>query len=114
MGKTTTVRPIIGFSLPRSGIIRFHNREIQGLPPYEICQMGLALVLQGRRVFSSLSVEESLLAGAFGEGMSDHQDQLPRLMKELFEVTKASTNKEKPSYSSSKILKCALEIADQG
>jgi len=75
MGKTTTVRPIIGFTPPRSGIIRFHDREIQGFPPYEICWMGLALIPQGRRIFSSLRVEENLLVGACGEGMSHHQDR---------------------------------------
>jgi ABC-type branched-subunit amino acid transport system ATPase component len=57
-------RSIIGFTPPRSGIIRFQDREIQGFPPYEICWMGLALVPQGRHIFSSLRVEEILLVGA--------------------------------------------------
>jgi len=70
MGKTTTVRSIIGFTPPRSGVVRFHDREIQGLPPYKICQMGLGLVPQGRIIFPSLSVEENLLIGARGKGWS--------------------------------------------
>jgi len=70
MGKTTTVRSIIGFTPPRSGRVRFKEREIQGLPPHRICQMGLALVPQGRRIFPSLSVQENLFIGSRGKGWS--------------------------------------------
>jgi branched-chain amino acid transport system ATP-binding protein len=63
MGKTTTVRSIVGFTPPRSGSVRFRNREISGLPSYQISQMGLALAPQGRAIFPSLSVEENLTIG---------------------------------------------------
>ena len=63
MGKTTIVRSVIGFTPPRSGHVRFKGREISGLPPYQICQMGLALAPQGRAIFPSLSVEENLTIG---------------------------------------------------
>jgi branched-chain amino acid transport system ATP-binding protein len=68
MGKTTTVRSIIGFTPPRSGIVRFKGKEVQKLPAYKICQMGLALVPQGRRIFPSLSIEENLTIAARGHG----------------------------------------------
>lgn len=68
MGKTTTVRSIIGFTPPRSGIVRFKRKEVQHLQAYQICQMGLALVPQGRRIFPSLTVEENLTIAARGEG----------------------------------------------
>jgi len=64
MGKTTTIRSIIGFTPPRRGVIRFKGREITGLPAYRIAQMGLGLVPQGRRIFPSLSVRENLLMSA--------------------------------------------------
>jgi branched-chain amino acid transport system ATP-binding protein len=64
MGKTTTVRSIIGFTPPRSGTIRFKGEVISGLRSHKICQMGLALVPQGRRIFPSLRVEENLTVGA--------------------------------------------------
>lgn len=70
MGKTTTVRSIIGFTPPRSGIIQFKGSRIEGLPSYKICQMGMALVPQGRRIFPSLSVEENLVMSARGMGWS--------------------------------------------
>ena len=63
MGKTTIVRSIIGFTPPRSGEMRFKGKEISGLPPYQICQMGVALAPQGRSIFPSLSVEENLTIG---------------------------------------------------
>jgi branched-chain amino acid transport system ATP-binding protein len=68
MGKTTTVRSIVGFSPPRSGIIRFKQVEVQSLPPYQVCQMGLGLVPQGRRLFPSLSIQENLTIAARGHG----------------------------------------------
>jgi len=64
MGKTTTVRSIIGFTPPRSGVIRFKGEVISGLRSHQICQKGIALVPQGRRIFPSLKVEENLTIGA--------------------------------------------------
>ncbi|HUJ89819.1 MAG TPA: ABC transporter ATP-binding protein [Syntrophorhabdales bacterium] len=71
MGKTTTVRSIVGFTAPRSGNVRFKNRQISGLPPYQISQMGLALAPQGRAIFPSLSVEENLTIGERSEKGGD-------------------------------------------
>ena len=60
VGKTTTLRSIIGFSQPQEGSIDFNGINIAGLPPYTITRMGIALVPQGRRLFTSLSVKENL------------------------------------------------------
>ena len=60
VGKTTTLRSIVGFTPPRQGSILFKEKEIQHLPPYEIAQMGMGLVPQGRRLFGSLTVLEHL------------------------------------------------------
>jgi len=60
MGKTTTIRSIIGFTPPRRGVIRFKEKKITGYKPYHISQMGIGLVPQGRHVFPSLSVEKNL------------------------------------------------------
>lgn len=60
VGKTTTIHSIIGFISPRKGSIIFKGKNIAGLKPYEIAKMGIGLVPQGRRIFSSLSVEENL------------------------------------------------------
>ena len=64
MGKTTVARSIIGFTPPRRGVVRFKEKEIGGLEPYQIARMGLSLVPQGRGIFSSLSVKENLTIAA--------------------------------------------------
>ena len=62
MGKTTTVRSIMGIARPRSGTISFEGRDIHGLPSYRIAQAGLGLVPEGRQVFPNLTVRENLVA----------------------------------------------------
>ena len=64
MGKTTTIRSIIGFTPPRRGEIRFRGVNIVGIPSNRIAQMGIGLVPQGRRIFPSLSVAENLTMAA--------------------------------------------------
>ena len=64
MGKTTTIRTIIGFNPPRRGTISFKDRIISGLPANQIARMGIGLVPQGRRIFPSLSVTENLTMAA--------------------------------------------------
>src|SRR6266700_6997839 len=64
MGKTTTVRSIMGLTPARAGAIRFDSREIRGLPAYKVAQRGIGLVPEGRQIFPNLSVRENLLATA--------------------------------------------------
>jgi branched-chain amino acid transport system ATP-binding protein len=65
-GKSTFLKAIAGL-LPRPArAVRFDNRDIGALPAYDIVKLGIALVPEGRRLFSSLSVEENLLVGAYG------------------------------------------------
>jgi branched-chain amino acid transport system ATP-binding protein len=65
-GKSTFLKAIAGL-LPRpASAVRLDGRDIGALPAYEIVKFGIALVPEGRRLFSSLSVEENLLVGAYG------------------------------------------------
>ncbi len=65
-GKSTFLKAIAGL-LPRpASAVRLDGRDIGALAAYEIVKLGLALVAEGRRRFSSLSVEENLLVGAYG------------------------------------------------
>lgn len=64
MGKTTTLRSILGLTPPRAGVVRFLGERIDGLSPDRIARMGLALVPEGRQIFPNLTVEENLLAFA--------------------------------------------------
>jgi branched-chain amino acid transport system ATP-binding protein len=60
VGKTTLIRSIIGFTPARRGQLWFKGVEITGRPSYEIVQMGMGIVPQGRRIFPSLNVRENL------------------------------------------------------
>ena len=64
MGKTTTVRSIMGLTPARAGSIRFAGAEIRGLPSYRVAKLGLGLVPEGRQIFPNLTVRENLAATA--------------------------------------------------
>ena len=64
MGKTTTIRAIMGLNPPRGGTVHFEGARIDGLPPHEIARRGIGLVPEGRQIFVRLSVEENLVATA--------------------------------------------------
>ncbi len=60
VGKTTTLRSIMGLSPPRRGSVRFSGREITGRPPYEVARSGVAYVPDDLRIFPDLTTEENL------------------------------------------------------
>jgi branched-chain amino acid transport system ATP-binding protein len=64
MGKTTTVKTVMGLLRPRGGAIRFDGAAVGGLPPYRVAQRGIGLVPEGRQIFPNLTVEENLIATA--------------------------------------------------
>jgi branched-chain amino acid transport system ATP-binding protein len=66
MGKTTTVRSIMGLTAATSGSIRFDGQEIRDLPAYRVAQRGIGLVPEGRQIFSNLTTRENLVATAAG------------------------------------------------
>ncbi|MGI8526575.1 MAG: ABC transporter ATP-binding protein [Pseudolabrys sp.] len=82
MGKTTTVRSIMGLTTARAGAIRFNGNDVGKLPSYRIAQLGIGLVPEGRQIFPSLSVRENLVATAAGKGdwsLKTIYDLFPRL-----------------------------------
>ena len=68
MGKTTTVRSIMGILRPHAGSIRFAGRELRGLPSFRVAQAGIGLVPEGRQIFPNLTVRENLVATAANRG----------------------------------------------
>jgi branched-chain amino acid transport system ATP-binding protein len=64
MGKTTTVRSIMGMVRSLAGTINFDGKPLHGLPSYRVAQAGLGLVPEGRQVFPNLTVRENLVATA--------------------------------------------------
>src|SRR3954471_7138881 len=64
MGKTTTIRSIMGLTRARAGTIRFAGQDIRDLPSFRIAQLGIGLVPEGRQIFPNLTVRENLVAAA--------------------------------------------------
>jgi len=72
MGKTTTIRSIMGLTRARAGAIRFGGREVRDLPSFRIAQLGIGLVPEGRQIFPNLTVRENLVAASHNRlGASD-------------------------------------------
>jgi branched-chain amino acid transport system ATP-binding protein len=81
MGKTTTIRSIMGLTPPKKGSIQFDGTELVGLSTYKIARLGIGLIPQGRLIFSSLSVLENLKMAARSSGKKD-----PWTLEKVFEV----------------------------
>ncbi len=83
MGKTTTVRCLMGLLKPTAGHITIRDHDMTGAAPYRVAQAGVGLVPEGRHVFPSLSVSENLCATARAapNGWSEDKiyDAFPRL-----------------------------------
>src|SRR5437588_3661365 len=86
MGKTTTIRSIMGLTPARAGAIQFGGQQVRELPSFRIAQLGIGLVPEGRQIFPNLTVRENLIAAAGNRrGSSDPwtiekiHDLFPRL-----------------------------------
>src|SRR3979490_3263234 len=64
MGKTTTIRSIMGLKPARGGAIRFAGHAVRKLPSFRIAQLGIGLVPEGRQIFPNLTVRENLVAAS--------------------------------------------------
>ncbi|HTS52830.1 MAG TPA: ABC transporter ATP-binding protein [Burkholderiales bacterium] len=68
MGKTTTIRTLLGLTPARAGTITFRGQRIERRRPDQIARMGVALVPEGRQIFPNLTVRENLVAFAANRG----------------------------------------------
>lgn len=80
MGKTTTVRSIMGLTPPHTGSIRFRERALHGLPPHRVAKLGIGLVPEGRQIFPNLTTEENLVATAVKADGDSHEWNLKRVL----------------------------------
>ena len=82
MGKTTTVRSIMGMTPPKGGTIGFGGQALAGLPSFRIAQAGIGLVPEGRQIFPNLTVRENLVATAANRrGVKD-----PWTLEKIFDL----------------------------
>ncbi|HXF74772.1 MAG TPA: ABC transporter ATP-binding protein [Methylomirabilota bacterium] len=80
-GKTSLIRVIAGIAKPRCGQIVFAGRDITGLQPHEICELGIGQVAEGRQLFPSLTTYENLQMGAL---LPRARKQMAQSVKEVF------------------------------
>ncbi|WP_395684809.1 ABC transporter ATP-binding protein [Caenimonas koreensis] len=90
MGKSTLLKTLMGLVPPRSGSVKVMGRDMVGRPPYEVAQLGIAYVPEGRGIFGNLSVVENLVmasrAGTRGQRDWTYErvlDTFPRLKERL-------------------------------
>jgi len=90
MGKTTTIRSLLGLTPARSGTITFHGERIERRRPDEIACRGVALVPEGRQIFPNLTVRENLVAFAKNRTDAERPWTLERVLA-LFPALAART-----------------------
>ena len=88
-GKSSIIRAIMGLVKSRRGTLTMAGRELQRLPPHTVNQLGIAWVPEGRQIFSTLTVQENLLMGAFGQRHSQEVRARQEQIMELFPILKA-------------------------
>jgi len=80
-GKSSIIKAIMGLVKPRGGKVVFEGKETHRLPPHKVNQLGIAWVPEGRHIFSTLTVYENLLMGAFsGRNGQEVQARLAQLL----------------------------------
>jgi len=82
-GKTTLLRTVMGAIRPWKGQVLFQGEDITGMPPYQKAELGLALIPEGRQLFTDMSVFENLEMGATNSRARPHQS---RNLERVFEM----------------------------
>src|SRR5574344_716216 len=93
-GKSTTLRTISGLMKPKTGTIKFEDRDITGVSAHKIVGMGLCQVPEGRHLFSNMTVMENLQLGSYlrkdraaiSQDLADVFKKLPRLLERKTQV----------------------------
>jgi branched-chain amino acid transport system ATP-binding protein len=92
MGKTTTIRSVMGLTPAREGRIFFDGREIHELPSHAVARLGLGLVPEGRQIFPNLTVEENLVATAHNRAGAKTPWTLQRIYELFPGIAERRTN----------------------
>ncbi len=83
-GKSTLVNSIMGILRPRQGRIVLDDQDMTGIPGHRVCRAGVAIVPEGRRLFSAMSVEGNLDLGAFNRVAREHHGESLQWVHTLF------------------------------
>jgi branched-chain amino acid transport system ATP-binding protein len=111
-GKTTTLRTISGVIKPRQGSIFYQGEDLAPFKAHEIVNKGVAMVPEGRRIFSRLTVSENLDMGAYhrtdGDGIAEDLDRVfklfPRLKERIHQVAGTLSGGEQQMLATARAL----------
>jgi len=85
MGKSTTLKSIMGLVKPRSGKVNFEGKNITGYPPYKVARVGIGYVPEERRIFPNLTVLNNLAMGIKGGKIENPEDPNVWTFDRIFE-----------------------------
>jgi branched-chain amino acid transport system ATP-binding protein len=85
-GKTTLLGAVAGVVRAPAGTVQLNKQDVRGAPPERIVRLGCRLVPEGRHVFSTLTVHENLVLGAYGESRRLASGELDARLHEMFEL----------------------------
>jgi branched-chain amino acid transport system ATP-binding protein len=111
-GKTTLFNLISGALAPKSGIIRFKEKVISGLKPYQICRMGAARTFQSIKIFANMPALDNVLLGAlFGPSTVMSRGDAIREATELLDFMELSAVRATPAKDLTLVNQKKLEVA---
>lgn len=91
MGKSTTVKSVMGMLRPRNGSITLGGTEMTGWPSYRVARAGIGLVPEGRQIFPNLTVRENLVANAHNR----HDSKAPWNLERVYQMFPRLKEREK-------------------
>ncbi len=93
VGKSTTLKSIMGLAPPQRGSIRFRGKELLGLRPHKICRLGIGYVPEERRIFPHLTVQQNLLIGLKPNRQAEHPWTIERIYHHFPQLEKRDRQK---------------------
>ena len=85
-GKSTLLRTVLGSIEPWGGKVFFDDEDVTRLPTHKTVDLGIALVPEGKHLFTGMTVRENLMMGAYRKGAEDHKQETFDLVYELFPI----------------------------
>ena len=98
-GKTTLINAIAGIHRVREGQLRFNGKDITQLASHKFCEAGIAIVPEGRRLFTAMSVADNLELGSFIPSAKAHRKQTLEMVLALFPALQAKLQSPAGSLS---------------